>query len=299
MPDGSGPRGADLDPDRDDRGSDRLVPEGLDATLVLVRHGETEFIVEGRFQGRSPTPLTAIGRRQAALAGRRLAALAPAGGLAPLPVPPGEPLEIAHSPLRRTTETADAIAAAFADAGRPEPARRPEEGLTEIGQGEWEGLPGTEITARWPELLAAWRRDPTTAWGPGGESLVDVAARLRPGLASILRRLAAGRAPGPTDRSQVAGYAPPMPPDWPWTILVGHDGVFKVALLALLDLPPAAFWRFPFVLGGITIVEVRAGRPVIRAHNLADHLAPLTEAEPAQEAAAERAAAERERSGAL
>jgi broad specificity phosphatase PhoE len=94
-----------------------------------------------------------------------------------------------------------------------------------------------------------------------------------------------------------------MPADQPWAILVGHDGVFKVALLALLGLPTDAFWRFPFVLAGITIVEVRGGRAVLRAHALAEHLAPLAAKSargPASaEARAEREAVERERSGAL
>ena len=50
-----------------------LIPEGLDATLVLLRHGESEWIVEHRFQGQAETPLSATGRRQAAIAGERLA----------------------------------------------------------------------------------------------------------------------------------------------------------------------------------------------------------------------------------
>ena len=50
-----------------------LIPDGLDATVVLLRHGETEWIREGRFQGAAETPLSALGRRQAALAGERLA----------------------------------------------------------------------------------------------------------------------------------------------------------------------------------------------------------------------------------
>jgi broad specificity phosphatase PhoE len=280
-----------------------VVPAGLDASLVLVRHGETEYIVEGRFQGHAPTPLSATGRRQAALAGARIAQRSPAAGLAPLPIPPGEPLEIAHSPLRRTSETAVIIKRAFGDAGRPLPALRPEPGLTEIGQGEWEGLLGREVEEGWGDLLSAWRRDPATAWAPGGESLADVDERLGPALRSILERLAEGRPPGAIDRPSVAGYAAPMPSDQPWAILAGHDGVFKVALLALLGLPTSAFWRFPFVLGGITIVEVRGGRAVLRAHALAEHLAPLA-AEPARagasaEARAETEAAERERTGAL
>ena len=87
-----------------DRGP--LVPDGLDATLVLVRHGESTFIAEGRFQGQADSPLTPLGLRQAALVADRLAAphASPA-----LPVPTGRPLELVHSPLARTTQTAAAI----------------------------------------------------------------------------------------------------------------------------------------------------------------------------------------------
>ncbi len=290
-----------------DGGLDRTpvlaIPAGLDATLVLVRHGETEYIVEGRFQGQAPTPLSALGREQVARAGAAIASGADRG----LAVPAALPIEIVHSPLPRGVETADAIGRGFANAGRPVPPLRADPGLSELGQGSWEGLRGAEVEAGWPELLAAWRSDPTTAWAPGGESLVDGDRRVRPTLAGVLDRLAVGRAGGPVDRPQVAGYGRPIPPDQPWSILVGHDGIFKIALLALLDLPLTAFWRFPFVLGGITIVEVRGGRPVLRAHNLADHLADSPEAladtaeraaaEPAVEAIAETRA--RERSGAL
>jgi len=69
--------------------------------------------------------------------------------------------------------------------------------------------------------------------------------------------------------------------------------VFKVALLALLDLPLARFWVLPFALCGITIVEIRGGRPRLRLHNATDHLSSL-------ETEAERARVEaRRRSGAL
>jgi broad specificity phosphatase PhoE len=274
-----------------------VVPAGLDATLVLVRHGETEYIAEGRFQGRAETRLTATGLRQVALAGGRLAAISPAVGLAPLPLPAGPPREIAHSPLRRTTETAEAIAAAFTAADRPAPPLRPEPGLFEIGQGEWEGIHGAEVERRWADRLAAWRKDPTSAWAPGGESLAVVDGRVRPAIRAILDALAAGRPSSGPLRSAVPGYRAPIPADQPWSILVGHDGVFKVVLLALLDLPPTSFWRFPFLLAGITIVEIRSGRAVLRAHNLADHLAPLVEL--GGEATAEAEAAARERSGAF
>jgi broad specificity phosphatase PhoE len=55
--------------------------------------------------------------------------------------------------------------------------------------------------------------------------------------------------------------------------VVGHDGVFKVTLLTLFDLALDRFWMWSMDLCGITIVELRAGRPVLRAHNLTAHLA--------------------------
>ena len=96
----------------------------------------------------------------------------------------------------------------------------------------------------------------------------------------------------PAFRSHVLGYDDATSTD-PWSLLVAHDGVFKVVLLALLDLPLARFWSFPFALCGITVVEFRAGRPRLRAHNLTDHLAPLDDAAVRAEEAA------RTQSGAL
>jgi probable phosphoglycerate mutase len=262
-----------------------LIPDRLDATLVLVRHGESELIVEGRFQGQAETPLSARGLRQAALVAERLAH--PHDPPA-LPLPEGPLREVVHSPLGRAAGTAHAIIEAL----DPTPDARPESGLTEIGQGEWEGLHRDDISARYGEMLAAWRRSPTTAWAPGGESIAQVAARVRPALATVLSRLAEGGEPGSLDRSQVSGYED-GPATHPWSIVVGHDGVFKVTLLTLFDLPLERFWMWVMDLAAITVVEFRAGRPVLRAHNLTSHLAALLD-ETAQEEQEERS-----RSGAL
>jgi broad specificity phosphatase PhoE len=263
-----------------------LIPDRLDATLVLVRHGESELIVEGRFQGQAETPLSAMGLRQAALVAERLAHPhdAPA-----LPLPEGPLRELVHSPLRRTTQTAEALAAAMV----PSPVPRPDSGFLEIGQGEWEGLHRDEIKTRYGDTLAAWRRTPTQAWAPGGESLAQVAARVRPALAGVLTALAEGGTPGSLDRDHVAGYGDEMPTALPWSIVVGHDGVFKVSLLTLFDLPLERFWMWTMDLCAITVVEFRAGRAVLRAHNLTGHLATLLD-EAAQEAQERRS-----RSGAL
>jgi broad specificity phosphatase PhoE len=167
-----------------------------------------------------------------------------------------------HSPLGRATETATAIALA-----QPTPVpRRPDPAFAEIGQGEWEGLHRDEVRSRFGSELEAWRRHPVEVWAPGGESIPDAAERVRDGLRTMLERLADGHEPGTLDRPHVAGYGDPS--KGPWSIVVAHDGIFKVLLLTLFDLPLERFWMWSFELCGITVVELRAGRAVLRGHNL-------------------------------
>lgn len=258
---------------------------------MLLRHGESVWVAEGRFQGQGDSPLSPEGVRQAELAATRLAR---PHAVPALPIPAGPPLEIRHSPLLRTTATAAAVARAMAraDGMAMTIPLVPDSGFLEIGQGAWEGRMTAEIEARWGDVLAGWRRDPLTTWAPGGESLITVDDRVRASLASVLAGLRARSAGTDQLGSQVLGYAGP-PSEEPWSVIVAHDGVFKVTLLALLDLPLERFWSFPFALAGISVIEVRAGRPRLRAHNLTEHLQALeTERRQALDA-------ERSRSGAL
>ena len=262
-----------------------VVPAGLDATLALVRHGESTWVAEGRFQGQGDPELSTLGREQAELTGRRFGdPLRPPA----LPVPARPPIAVIHSPLRRTASTAAAISAAIGVPPRPEPA------FAEISQGVWEGLPREEVAGRWPRELAGWRTDPLASWAPGGESLVAVDVRVRDGLGRILGELDAvagvERDAAPASARAAAGspvLGTPNAPedDVPWAVIVGHDGVFKVALLALLELPLERFWAFPFALAGISVVEIRAGRARLRAYNVVDHLSTLEAAGAAAEAA--------------
>jgi len=229
------------------------IPADLEATLVLVRHGESELIVQRRFQGQAETPLSATGRRQAELVARRLAR--PLASPA-LPLPAGLPLAIVHSPLGRASETAAAIQEAM-----------------EAGDGFSRPIP-----RRSDDRLR-------------GERLDEVRSRVRPALADLVAELSAAARPGPTS-SPVAGYRD-RPSDQPWTVVVGHDGVFKVLLLTLFDLPLERFWMWSSDLCGISVIELQRGRAVIRAMNLTEHLASLRD----QTAQAE--AESRTRSGAL
>ncbi|MFN8620454.1 MAG: histidine phosphatase family protein [Chloroflexota bacterium] len=245
---------------------------GLSGSLVLVRHGETTWITEGRFQGRGDPPLSALGELQAVRVGLRLAdpAATPA-----LPLPDDAPIAIRHSPLQR----AAFVAARVAD-GWPGTPVMVDADLAELDQGAWEGLTGHEVNARYATELAAWRRDPVHHHAPGGESLQEASVRAGRAAERLLDalRVAVEAVPPPAvprpPTGHVLGYARPGADGepWPWLVAVAHDGLLRLVLLDLLGVSLDAYWSFPFALCGVTIVEVRAGVARLRAHNLADHL---------------------------
>jgi len=271
------------DPDEAASGVAQLIPGALDAVLVLLRHGQTQFIVEKRFQGAMEAPLTALGELQARLAGRRLASPATPPTL---PIPDRPPYAIVHSPLGRARRSAELAIEEMNAAGRATPLLRPDPGFCEIGQGSWEGLTDVEITARFGASLAGWRRWPTRYNAPGGENLAAVEARVQTALANLLREMAVDGQPGTHDRNQVLGYGDEAPDQRRWSLVVGHGGVFRVVICALLGLSMEHFWNFDFGLGAITVVEIRAGRAVLRTLNDESHLG--VDSRPVAQESAER-----------
>ena len=131
--------------------------------LLLARHGESTWNVEGRYQGRRDAPLSPRGVAQARALAAHLAGLRAAD----------MPKAIVSSPLQRARDTAMPAAQALGlDVSI-------DERLIEISHGEWEGLLKSEIAERWPAMYAAWRTAPDTVVFPGGESLDEVRARWR------------------------------------------------------------------------------------------------------------------------
>ncbi len=136
--------------------------------LILIRHGETDWNVEGRYQGQADPPLNARGLEQA----RKLAAELSEVGI-----------EIIYSsPLRRAWQTAEVIARALGVPLHPEPR------LMEIHQGDWEGRLRAEIAARYPDLFRRWLSEPWEVTPPGGEHLRDVQRRVYAAVDDILAR---------------------------------------------------------------------------------------------------------------
>jgi broad specificity phosphatase PhoE len=130
--------------------------------VLLLRHAETDWNRERRFQGRRDVPLSAAGREQAESAARLLAAT-------PLAA-------VWSSPLSRARETATLIAAPHGLAVQVE------EAFTEMDFGEWVGLTRDEVATRFPDALSAWAETPQAARWPGAETLDQVRARALAGL---------------------------------------------------------------------------------------------------------------------
>jgi probable phosphoglycerate mutase len=145
-----------------------------DASLYLIRHGETDWNAEGRLQGGQDIPLNARGRAQAREAAERLAKLVP--DLAERP--------FLCSPMSRARETMDILRAHL---GLPAGAYAVDERLSEITFGRWEGLTWPELRAREPVLARAREADKWNYVPPGGESYAMLMERIRPVVASCPR----------------------------------------------------------------------------------------------------------------
>ena len=161
--DAAGSAGGAAVPAEAARGAERYHEQSI--RLVLWRHGQTQWNVDGRFQGQSDIPLDAVGEQQAERAARLLAGLRPDA--------------IVSSDLVRAMATAAPLARLTGLTVTTD------KDLRERFGGLWEGLTDTEIRTRYPAEHAAWMP-------PGGESSAVVAERA----GAALERIAAGMAPG-------------------------------------------------------------------------------------------------------
>ncbi len=137
------------------------------AFVTFVRHGESESNVVRRWQGHGDSPLSPEGREQARRLGERLAGITID--------------RVITSDLQRAHDTALAL-------GHPvtvDPTWR------EIDVGAWEGLTRAEVRERFPEEIAALSEGKMVPIG-GGESWLDLAARIDAQLAKLRETLVPG-----------------------------------------------------------------------------------------------------------
>ncbi len=205
--------------------------------MLLVRHGETEWNRQSRFQGQIDVPLNANGEQQAQQA---------SVFLQPIPI-----RYAVTSPMLRPKKTAEIILAAH-----PEVVLETDDRLKEISHGLWEGKLEAEILAEFGEELQRWKLTPEVVQMPEGENLNDVWQRATAAWDAIVAE-AASREPG-------------------ITLVVAHDAVNKAILCHVLGLGPAAFWSCKQGNGAVSVIDYAADLsqpPVMQAMNITSHLA--------------------------
>jgi probable phosphoglycerate mutase len=193
-------------------------------TLILVRHGVTDWNRDGRFQGHRDPPLTADGRAQARLLAERLAR-----------DPQERPARIVSSPLARAAQTAEDIAAALTGGAGRELGLSTDARLMEIGQGAWEGRTHAELAVEDAARYAAWRRAAGGRQPPGGEPISAAFERV----GGVLEELLAADG-------------------WPLCI-VSHGGTLRLAARHLLGLQPRRAWAMDLDNASVSTLT-RAGR---------------------------------------
>jgi probable phosphoglycerate mutase len=187
-------------------------------TVYCIRHGETDWNRDRRYQGQMDIPLNATGRAQAARNGRVLASILGerAAGI-----------DYVASPLERARETMQIVRRAL---GLAPEAFRTDDRLKEVHYGHWEGQLQDELRATDPEGFAARDLD-VWGWVPhGGESYEVMSHR-------------------------VAQWLEAVDCD---TVLVAHGGISRALRGLVLEMPRAQVPTLPVPQDQILVVQAGA-----------------------------------------
>jgi broad specificity phosphatase PhoE len=183
--------------------------------LYYVRHGETDWNRDQRYQGQQDIPLNETGRSQAGRNGRALAEALGKEAAA---------IDYVASPLLRARETMELMRA---ELGLPPRGYRTDDRLREIHYGHWEGELWNELPAKDPKGFAAREAD-KWGWRPtGGESYRDLSER-------------------------VAGWLGEVERD---AVVAAHGGVMRVLRGLSMRLQPAEIFLLDVPQDKVLIVE--------------------------------------------
>lgn len=128
-------------------------------TFLLIRHGQSEANLQGRFAGQYNSPLTQLGHKQAERTAQFIAENYHVDA-------------IYASDLQRAYDTGIAAAEKLGLSVTADPA------LQEIYAGHWEGIPFDRMSAEYPEQNYLWRNDIGNSGCPGGETVVQLTERI-------------------------------------------------------------------------------------------------------------------------
>jgi probable phosphoglycerate mutase len=186
-------------------------------TIYYIRHGETDWNVAGRLQGRRDVPLNARGRAQGSHCGEILSDLFARDNRDPAG------LDYVSSPLTRACQTMELACAAL---GLGAQGYRREPRVVEIAFGEWEGFTIAQLHVRDPARIAQREHDKWHFVPPGGESYEMVSARIAEWYESLATDTVV-TAHGGTARG-----------------LIAHLGIAKPAAAPLLDIAQGVVYVF-------------------------------------------------------
>ena len=133
--------------------------------IYYIRHGETDWNAEMRYQGQKDIPLNQKGRSQAAFNGEKLAGI----------LGQADGFQFVSSPLCRATETMEIVRGKM---GLPESNYVTHHDLIEVSYGKFEGLTQAEIKAANRELYYERKNNMWTFRPEGGESHQDILERI-------------------------------------------------------------------------------------------------------------------------
>jgi probable phosphoglycerate mutase len=146
-------------------------------TIYYIRHGETAWNAEGRFQGSQDIPLNDLGRTQAVAAGEILADLLTRDAREASSLP------FVASPLGRARLTMELMRGTLQ---LPPDQYAVDDRLREIGYGHWEGLTLPEMKLHDAATFASRDQDKWGVAAPSGESYASVTLRMRDWFDSLL-----------------------------------------------------------------------------------------------------------------
>lgn len=208
--------------------------------IVLVRHGHVDGIAPQRFRGRRDVSLSALGLAQARATARRITRS-------------WSPGTIYTSPLGRCVQTAEAIGAACAT-----PLTTLAD-LNDVDYGDWEWRSHECVGATWPDLYRHWLTAPQLVSFPNGESMTELAVRMRNVLHLVLER----------HQGQTV-------------VVVSHSANNRVLLLQALEHTLSAYWRLGQDPCAVNEIEFPEGRATVARMNETYHLDGVTPDEPAR-----------------
>lgn len=181
-------------------------------TIYIVRHGETDWNRQGRYQGTTDVPLNQVGRDQAKACARALEEV--------------HFDRVVSSPLERAFVTAQTIC------HKRELDIQVDDRLKEFNFGHWETKQVDEIEALWPSMIHSMYQEPANIRIPGGETFKDLQVRAWAGLKDQIDRAEDGEtilvtAHGVTNRMLICKLFD-LPLNFAWSMSQGNTCINRI-----------------------------------------------------------------------